>query len=371
MIESAERGRGHAERELITGAMAVARGALAAGCNFFAGYPITPATPILLHMLQEMPKIGGIAVQGEDEISSIGMCLGAAAAGLRAMTATSGPGISLFSENIGLAIMAELPLVVVDVQRLGPATGGATSVGQGDVQFVRWGTGGGYPLIVLSPDSVESCLSLTEEAFHLAHRFRCPVVLLTDKEIILDRTTVELDVHDLEECDRREATAPGVDPLVPFGGDMPVRFTGSTHDPEAMITKDPEVVDALNRRLLAKIEAHRAELSRVSLDLQSGAETLMVGYGVTARSVRSAVRQARQTGYRVSGAIVQGLWPIPSDALRQAATETKRVLVAELNPGLYAREIRCILPDVEVVSMHRLDGRLVTSDALVAACGRG
>lgn len=358
-------------RELITGAMAVVRGALVAGCGFFAGYPITPATPILLHMLQEMPKVGGIAVQGEDEISSIGMCLGAAAAGLRAMTATSGPGISLFSENVGLAIMAELPLVIVDVQRLGPATGGATTVAQGDVQFVRWGTGGGYPLIVLAPDSVEACLNLTVEAFHLAHRFRCPVVLLTDKEMILDRTTVELDDNGMEKVSQPCATALGVEPLVPFGGDTPVRFTGSTHDLQAMITKEPEVVRALNRRLLAKIEDHRVELSRALLDLQPGARTLIVGYGVTARAVRTAVQQARDAGYRVSGAVVQSLWPAPRDALRRAAAEVERVLVAELNPGLYTREIQRILPHVEVIGVHRLDGQLVASDVLVAACGRG
>ena len=127
-------------REFIDGAEAIARGALDAGCNFFAGYPITPASPILLHMLRELPKVGGVGIQGEDEIASISMCIGAAMAGSKAMTATSGPGISLYSENIGMAIMGEVPLVIVDVQRLGPATGGATSVAQGDVQFIRWVT---------------------------------------------------------------------------------------------------------------------------------------------------------------------------------------------------------------------------------------
>ena len=141
-------------RELIDGATAIVRGAIAAGCDFFAGYPITPATPILLKMMSELPKTGGLAIQGEDEIASIGMCIGAAAAGRRALTATSGPGMSLYSENIGLALMAELPLVIVDVQRLGPCTGGATTIGQGDVQFVRWGTGGGYPIIVLAPSTM-------------------------------------------------------------------------------------------------------------------------------------------------------------------------------------------------------------------------
>ena len=162
-------------REYTDGSTAIVRGALEAGCTFFAGYPITPASPILMMMMRELPRVGGIAVQGEDEIASIGMCIGAVMAGARALTATSGPGISLYSENLGLAIMGEVPLVVVDVQRLGPATGGATTVGQGDVQFVRWGMSGGYPIIALAPSSIPDCYHLTMRAFDLAERFRCPV----------------------------------------------------------------------------------------------------------------------------------------------------------------------------------------------------
>ncbi|MEC8941706.1 MAG: pyruvate flavodoxin/ferredoxin oxidoreductase, partial [Verrucomicrobiota bacterium] len=180
-------------REFTDGSTAIVRAAIAAGCDFFAGYPITPASPILTMMMKEMPKIGGIAIQGEDEIASIGMCIGATMTGARAMTATSGPGISLCSENIGLAIMGEVPLVIVDVQRLGPGTGGATTVGQGDVQFLRWGTAGGYPVIVLAPSSVHECYGMTSRAFDLAERFRCPVFLLTDKELDLTANTVAAD----------------------------------------------------------------------------------------------------------------------------------------------------------------------------------
>ncbi|MGD2114710.1 MAG: pyruvate flavodoxin/ferredoxin oxidoreductase, partial [Acidobacteriota bacterium] len=152
-------------RELTDGSTAIVRGALAAGCSFFAGYPITPASSILMAMLSELPKAGGVAIQGEDEIASLGMCIGAAMGGARAMTATSGPGISLYSENVGLALQGEVPLVIVDVQRLGPGTGGATTVSQGDVQFVRWGTAGGYPVIVLAPSSIPECYALTMKAF--------------------------------------------------------------------------------------------------------------------------------------------------------------------------------------------------------------
>src|SRR5512139_2207266 len=180
-------------RELINGAQAIVRGAIDAGCDYFAGYPITPATEILLYMIRELPKVGGVAIQAEDEIASMGFCIGAAMTGKRVMTATSGPGISLYSENIGLAIMGEVPIVIVDVQRMRPATGGETTVAQGDIQFLRWGTSGGYPVIVLSPTNVPECYSLTCKAFDLAERFRVPVFLATDKETVLTLTTVEVD----------------------------------------------------------------------------------------------------------------------------------------------------------------------------------
>jgi len=362
-------------RELIDGATAIVRGALAAGCDFFAGYPITPATPILLAMIREMPKIERangvrpIAVQGEDEISSIGMCLGAAATGRRALTATSGPGMSLYSENIGLAIMAELPLVIVDVQRLGPSTGGATSIGQGDVQFVRWGTGGGYPLIVLAPSTIAECASLTVEAFRLAAQFRAPVVVLTDKELNLTRATVDL--SELAALEAQGAPVPRRAPGQLGSGEV-VRFTGSTHDERKMMTKDPIKIEALNRRLLTKYDAHRQALELVTLDLDpaedTGDETLLVSYGTAAGAVRAAVKLARGQGQCVSSAVVQSLWPVPEGRLRRAAETASRIVVVELNPGLYVREVRCLFPGREVVSLSRVDGQLITPEDVVAAC---
>lgn len=350
-------------RELIDGATAIVRGALAAGCTFFAGYPITPATPILLQMVREMPKVGGIAVQGEDEISSIGMCIGAAAAGCLALTATSGPGLSLYSENIGLAVMAELPLVIIDVQRLGPATGGATTMGQGDVQFARWGTAGGYPLIVLAPSSIEECVTLTMDAFALAQRYRCPVVLLTDKELNLTRATVDLPEPPSPEADIAPVVAPR---LVPLGAGAVVRFTGSTHNERQMITKDPEQVRALNHRLNTKFDRPPRALEQVRLDLQPGASTLFVSFGTTAGAMTSALQSARDAGSRVSGAVVQSLWPIPERALTEAAEGVARVVVGELNPGLYAREMRCLFSDKEVVSLNRLDGQLLSPEMFLS-----
>ncbi len=367
-------------REYVDGATAIARGAIAAGCRFFAGYPITPATPILLHMTRELPKVGGIAIQAEDEIAAMGFCIGAAMTGLRVMTATSGPGISLFSENIGLAIMGEVPMVIVDAMRLGPATGGATTVAQGDVQFLRWGTSGGYPTIALCPSSPAECYTLTMRAFSLAERFRTPVFLATDKEIVLTTTTVE--VEDYVELPIEErTTAPADAPFVPYGFQRPedvpafsafggphlVRFTTSTHDEHGFITKDPAKVGRLNTHLVAKIEAHRHELELVEADLEPGADTLVISYGITARSVTEAVREARQRGRRLSALKVQSLWPVPEGAINAAMASHRRAVVAELNHGQYRREIeRLAAGRWEVVGAHRVDGELLSPDDILA-----
>ena len=385
-------------REFIDGATAIARGALDAGCNFFAGYPISPATPLLLHMVRELPKVGGVAIQAEDEIASISMCIGAAMTGARTLTATSGPGISLYSENIGLAIMGEVPLVIVDAQRLGPATGGATTPGQGDVQFVRWSTSGGYPIIALAPSSVAECYSLTCHAFDLAERFRVPVFLMTDKEMFLSMSTVEIEGYEHPAVgDRARAEAlpygtPGLRPeesslpyrfdpidaspaFNPIGGPHITRFTGSSHDEHGMLTKDPAKVGRLNEHLWRKIEDHTDEIVMTRADLQEGARTLLVSYGITARAMIEAANAARAAGRAVSTVTVQSLWPVPEDAITGALcgpscqSTIERVIVAELNLGDYRREVervicrwaaraRRVAP--EIVGINRVDGELIT-----------
>jgi 2-oxoglutarate ferredoxin oxidoreductase subunit alpha len=370
-------------RELLTGAQAIARGALHAGCDFFAGYPITPATDILLYMIRELPKVGGVAIQAEDEIASMGFCIGAAMTGARVLTATSGPGISLYSENIGLAIMGEVPLVIIDVQRMGPATGGATTVAQGDIQFLRWGTSGGYPVIVLAPTCVADCYALTRRAFDLAERFRAPVFLATDKETALTLATV--DIESYQEVPVRErrlvppqgefvpyrVTSPDEVPAMsPFGGAHILRFTTSTHDEHGQLTKNPKEVRRLNEHLAAKIEAHLDEIALVKADLQAGAETLILSYGITARAVDEAVMIARSQGKLVSSLTVYSLWPIPEDQIRQALTGIRCVIVPELNMGQYQREIeRLVRGDMEVVGIHRVDGELISPAEILAQGG--
>jgi 2-oxoglutarate ferredoxin oxidoreductase subunit alpha len=366
-------------REYVDGSTAIVRGALDAGCTFFAGYPITPASPILMAMMRRLPEAGGVAIQGEDEIASIGMCIGAALSGARVMTATSGPGISLYSENIGLAIIGEVPLVIVDVQRLGPSTGGATTVSQGDVQFVRWGTAGGYPIIALAPSTVPEAYWLTAKAFDLAERFRCPVFLLTDKDLATTMTTVDLDSYPEVSVRPRPAASPGppyrydptdeVFPLHQFGGEHTVRFTGSTHNEDGYITKHAPTIDSLNRHLADKIELHRDEIELVDADLQPGASTLLIGYGATGGAVRAAVARARAAGDKVSGLVVHSLWPVPETALAEALVDVERVVVPELNPGLYRREIERIAAGRAVVGINRIDGEMISPLEILEVMG--
>ena len=368
-------------REYTDGATAVVRGAVAAGCTFFAGYPISPATQILLQIVRDLPKVGGVAVQAEDEIASISMCIAAAMSGARAMTATSGPGISLYGENVGLAIMGEVPLVIVDVQRAGPATGGATTVGQGDIQFVRWGTSGGYPLIALAPSSVPECYTLTIKAFDLAERFRCPVFVMTDKELNLTTATVEMDEFVSVPVRPREIAPSvegefrpyrfepldGVPPMAHLGEPRIVRFTGSSHDERAFLTKVPAQVGALNRHLAAKIQAHRDEIEMVKADLQPGAKTLLMSYGITARAMEEAVQELRSRGQAVSALTIQSLWPVPETAIHAALNGIECIVVAELNLGEYRREIERIVCDRHIVGLNRVDGELISPEQFISA----
>lgn len=370
-------------REFINGAEAIARGALRAGCNFFAGYPITPATPILLHMARELPKLGGTAIQAEDEIASMGMCIGAVLAGARAMTATSGPGISLYSENIGAAIMLETPLVIVDVQRMGPATGGATTGAQGDVQFLRWGTSGGYPVIVLAPTCVAECYTLTQRAFDLAERYRCPVFIATDKETALSSATVDADdMQDVPVRARQVASEYSeyasfgferpeqTPPFSPLGGPHQVRLTTSAHNAYGYLTKNPKDIGRINEHLAAKIETGIDEIALVKADLEDGAETLLLSYGITARSMEDAAAIARQEGSKVSTLTVYSLWPVPEREIREALADVKRVVVAELNLGQYRREIeRLAKDDQQVTGVHRLDGELISPQEILERGG--
>ncbi len=386
-------------REYIDGATAIARGAIDAGCTFFAGYPITPATPILLHMVRELPKVGGIAIEAEDEIAAISMCISATFGGARAMTATSGPGISLYSENIGLAIMTESPLVIVDVQRMGPATGGATTGSQGDIQFLRWGTSGGYPLIVLAPSSVAESYTLTMRAFDLAERFRVPVILATDKEMVASMATV--DIREYERVPVRDRVLappapPGyrdprwrpeetflpwdfdpvdaVPPMAHYGGPHILRVTTSSHDEHGFLTKDPVKVGRLNEHLWRKVMDHREETEFGRVNGGEDAETLLIAYGTPARAMREAASRAREQGAKVRDLTLHTLWPIPESLILRSARGVRRIVVGELNIGQYTREIERLVyresalqgtPPPEILGIHRVDGEQITPEQFI------
>ncbi len=364
--------------EFVTGAEVIARAAIDAGCNFFAGYPITPATGILLSLVRSMPKAQGVIVQGEDEIASIGFCIGASSAGMKPMTATSGPGISLYSENIGFAQMAELPMVIINVQRMGPATGGATTNAEGDIQFARWVTSGGYPMIVLSPTTVEEAYELTIEAFNLAERFRTPVVLSTCKDLVMNRSTANIAKYKKPApVSRKMATDAAnflpynykelsdVPPFAPIGGDILTRINTSTHNKAGMLSKDPDVAGPALLHLNEKIMSHADEIERIDTDLDNGADAVIIAYGSMGRASRDVVNEVRKGGGKVSLIIVKSIWPIPEKSLVRLVGNHKKIIVPELNLGQYVLEIERIFPDKMVEAVNRVDGKLISPETII------
>ncbi|MCP4332534.1 MAG: pyruvate flavodoxin/ferredoxin oxidoreductase [Gammaproteobacteria bacterium] len=369
--------------EFVEGNEAIARGAMRANCNFFAGYPITPSSSILQHMLDLLPRDGGIAVQAEDEIASIGFCIGAAMAGSKVLTATSGPGISLYSENIGLAIIGETPMVIVNVQRQGPATGSATKGAEGDIQFTRWCTSGGLPVIVLSPATVGEAYELTFHAFNLSERYRVPVFLLTNKEIGLTRESVDLDAIELPSPVERKRVAMGEEYLphdfdypsaVPafadFGGEHITRFTTSTHDKAAFLATSPPLIQEMIDHYTAKVDAAADELALVKQHLEDGAETLIVSYGITSRSAAVAAREARAMGVKVSTLCLQTLYPVPRTALISAMNGISKIIVPEMNMGQYILEVERLAPaGIEIIGVNKMDTTLISPDEILERGG--
>jgi 2-oxoglutarate ferredoxin oxidoreductase subunit alpha len=371
--------------EFIEGNEAIARGAMRAGCDFFASYPITPASSILHYMLEFVPEAGGVVIQAEDEIASMGFCIGAAMAGRKVMTATSGPGLSLYSENIGLAIMGETPMVIVNIQRQGPATGSATKGAEGDIQFTRWSTSGGLPVIALSPATVSEAYELTYRAFNFAEKYRTPVFLLASKETGVTRESVDLDAlalpprvertrvpSGLAEYQPHDFSSPEEVPgIADFGGnDYVARYTTSTHDKAAYLTGSPAVIQEMVEHYAAKIERNVNDLTLVKHDRQEGADVLVISYGVTSRSAAVAVRQARAAGRKVSALVLQTLWPVPEDAIRSAMSGVRKVVVPEMNLGQYLLEIeRLACPPVEVVGVNKMDTTLLSPEEIITRGG--
>ena len=338
---------------LMQGNEAVAEGAIAAGVTFFAGYPITPSTEIAEQMAKLLPKIGGTFLQMEDEIGAMGAILGASLAGAKVMDATSGPGFSLKQELIGYAACAEIPCVLVNVQRVGPSTGQPTAPSQGDVMQVRWGTHGDHPMIALSPWSVRESFDMAVMAVNYAERFRTPVILLTDEIVGHLRENVVLPSADeLEIYPRRlpkKTRAEGYQPfavgedLVPdvarFGDGYRIHVTGLLHDETGFPSGSPIVTEQLIHRLHEKINRVGEEIIHTEEHFIEDAEYAVVSYGGTARTAYEAVRAARAEGIRVGFLRLQTIWPFADAAIGRLADRVKKILVAELNYGQLTGEV--------------------------------
>ena len=338
---------------LMQGNEAVAEGAIAAGVTFFAGYPITPSTEIAEQMAKLLPKIGGTFLQMEDEIGAMGAILGASLAGAKVMDATSGPGFSLKQELIGYAACAEIPCVVVNVQRVGPSTGQPTAPSQGDVMQARWGTHGDHPIIALSPWSVRESFDLAVMSVNYAERFRTPVILLTDeivghlRENVTLPTADELDIYPrrLPQKTRAEGYQPyavGED-LVPdvarFGDGYRIHVTGLLHDETGFPSGSPVVTEQLIHRLHEKINRVGEEIIHTEEAFMEDAEYAVVSYGGTARTAYEAVRAARAEGIKVGFLRLKTIWPFADAAVGRLADRVRSILVAELNYGQLVGEI--------------------------------
>ncbi len=369
----------------MNGDVACAEGAIAAGCRFFAGYPITPATEIAEHLSKRMPELGGIYIQMEDEIASMAAVIGASYTGLKAMTATSGPGFSLMQENIGLAVMTEAPCVVVDVMRGGPSTGQPTLPGQQDVMQAKWGSHGDYEIIALAPSSVQEMFDLTIEAFNLSETYRVPTILLTDE--IVAHMWEKVVIPTSEKIRLVNRKKPNIAPekympfmpdddLVPpmacFGDGFSFHATGLTHDEHGYPqTQSSEVQHRLVSRLCDKIRKNADRIVRVEEVMVEDADIVVVAYGIVARAALSAIRKAREKGIKAGLLRLITLWPFPEKHVAKIAKQAKGIIVPEMNCGQLVREVERSAKETPVVFLSKLGEDPHTPMEILEAIRRG
>jgi len=357
----------------VQGNVAAAEAAIRAGCRFFAGYPITPSSEIMVRTAELLRERGGAFIQMEDEIASICAVIGASWSGAKAMTATSGPGFSLMQEGLGYAHFTETPLVVIDVQRAGPATGQATHVAQGDVMQYRYGSHGDVFPIALAPWSVQEMYDLTIRAFNLAERFRTPVFVAADEAVGHMRENAVFH-DDYEVVDRVRAgdgdpfgaAAPDGVPVMPaFGDGRGLLVTGSTHDAKGFRkVDDPVVHDALVTRLMRKVMDHAGEIAETDAHLLDGAEIGLVAYGISARTAIAAVKRLRAKGVRAGLLRLKTLWPFPEREVSELGERVRAIVVPELNKGMIASVVRGCAR-AEVHSIAQTDGKTIDPSLVV------
>ncbi|CCH47841.1 2-oxoacid:acceptor oxidoreductase subunit alpha [Pseudodesulfovibrio piezophilus] len=365
---------------------AVVEGALLAGCSFYSGYPITPSSEIMEIMANRLPKLeDGVFLQMEDEIASMGAVIGASLAGRKVLTATSGPGFSLKQENLGYAIMAETPLVLVNVMRGGPSTGLPTCPAQGDVQQARWGTHGDHPIIVLSASNVQECMDMTITAFNMAEKYRTPVILLLDEVTAHTREKIEIpNEGDYEVFSRTipsmppewykpyEETVRGVPPMPPLGSGYRFHTTGLTHDRNGFPTQRPEEVVELMERIHRKIDQFFYDIQLVGEYLLDDADIVVIAYGSVARSAELAVQKARENGMKAGLLKLKTLFPYPRRKTEKVLAHAKTLVVPEMNMGQMSREVKRVnMGRAAVRTINRIDGQIVTPTEILKVIMQG
>jgi 2-oxoglutarate ferredoxin oxidoreductase subunit alpha len=365
----------------MNGDVACAEGAIAAGCRFFAGYPITPATEIAERMAERLPQVGGVYIQMEDEIASMNAVLGASWAGVKSMTATSGPGFSLMMENLGLGVMLETPCVVVDVQRAGPSTGLPTLVAQGDMMQARWGSHGSYEIIALVPSSPQEIFDLTITAFNLSEKYRVPVLIMSDEAVgHMSEKVVVRQVAPDELVSRKKPKVPPeryqpykpdkdlVPPMAIAGEGYRFHVTGLTHDERGYPAMNAEAQDRLVRRLSDKIRLHRKDIIKYEEADIEDANIVVCAYGITARIARHAVQLARAEGIRAGLLRLITVWPFPEEHIRELAKKVKTFVVPEINYGQIVLEVeRCAGSKAKTLLVPHMGGSVHMPQTILEA----
>ena len=357
---------------------AMTEGAIVAGARFYAGYPITPSSEVAETSSIRLPQVGGLYVQMEDELGSMAALIGASCSGKKAYTATSGPGLSLMAENLGVAVMGEIPCVLIDVQRSGPSTGLATKPAQGDVMQSRWGTHGDHGIIVISPSCVQDCFDLMITAFNYAEEYRTPVIFLADAIIghleeqcvlrepgevkIVERRRPACDLAEYKPYDHSH----GLAPLASYGSEYVFKVNGSMRDEMGRPCSRTDNADAVIRHLTDKIEKNKEKISIVRRYQMDDAEYVIFAYGGVARSALSAMQKCREKGIKAGVVQFVTLWPVSDAAIDDAMSRVKAAVFPEMNLGQYIDVVRARNPrNIPVLGVNRVDSRSILPAQIV------
>ncbi len=363
---------------LMQGNEAVAEGAIVAGVKVCAGYPITPSSEMIEVLSKKLPSKGGRFIQMEDEIASIGVLIGASAAGKKAITATSGPGFSLMQELLGYSSMVELPIVIYNAQRVGPSTGGATKPQQGDIMQSKWGSHGDSPRIVIYPSTVQECFNMTIDAFNLAEKYMCPVILMGDEILAHLRESVEIyGADEIKIVNRRKDAKPqdeylpydvdetGIPVLPPLGEEYRYNISGMIHAENGIPNLAPNVIEKCITRINTKLDKYYDDIVKVEHIKNGKAKIAVLAYGVVTRPAKGAVKKAQEQGIDVEFIRPITIWPFPYREIREVAERVDKIIVAEMNLGQVALMVRAYIEGkAEVIQFNKICSRPIMVDEI-------